>query len=136
MSSDQAPAAEPTAAAPAIAIVDSYPQAQPLIDAGVRAFARVSLAVLEGQAAAPTAELRALEKVLTLATAQYDALAASAPGEVETQSAQHAAQLAALRPHLETLDALDGVVSGLEEAARTLDQQTRQLEASIGDVLS
>ena len=70
-----------------------------------------------------------------IASAQYADLAANAPAEVTAFGAQHAAQLAALRPHLETLDALDGVVTSREEAARTLDLQTKQLEAAIGDVL-
>jgi hypothetical protein len=114
MSSQPAAPAAPAARASGVAVVDSYVEAQPLIEGGVRAFARAA-----GQA-----------------EAAYAALAASAPAELRAFDAQHAAQVAALRPHLAGLEALDAVVAGLEAAAATLDQQTRQLEGAIGDVLS
>ncbi len=44
--------------------------------------------------------------------------------------------MAALKPHLASIDKLDAVVSELENAAQLLDQQTRQLEVALADVLS
>jgi hypothetical protein len=41
-----------------------------------------------------------------------------------------------LKPHLDAIDALDGVVGRLEETAALLDAQTKQLEAALGEVLS
>lgn len=118
-----------------VTVVDSYDEARPLIEGGVRAFARATLAVAEGQVAGATAELAALQAAAGQAEAAYAALAASAPAELRAFSAQHAAQVAALRPHLAALEQLATVVAGLGAAASTLDQQTRQLEGAVGDVL-
>ena len=128
------PSAAPRAGG--VSVVDSYAEAQPLIEGGVRSFARAALAVAEGQVTAATAELSALERAAGQAEAAYATLAASAPAELRAFDAQHAAQVAALRPHLQSLEALAGVVTGLEAAAAALDQQTKQLEGAIGDVLS
>ena len=43
--------------------------------------------------------------------------------------------VSALAPHFATIDELDKVVAELEEAARTLDAQTRQLEAAFTELL-
>lgn len=55
--------------------------------------------------------------------------------DLETFYAAYAAQMVALRPHLEHIDSLSAVVGQLEESARTLDGQTKQLEAAIADIL-
>ncbi len=43
--------------------------------------------------------------------------------------------MAALAPALAQLGELEGVVTGLEDAARTLDAQTKQLEAAFVELL-
>jgi len=116
-------------------ILDSLPDALPLLTSGVQNLSRVTLQVLEGQIIAPMAEMRALENVILIAEEKYAVHAKTAHEEIEAFNSQYEAQLEALKPHLETIDALDAVVTGLEEAAKTLDAQTKQLEAAIGDVL-
>ncbi len=44
--------------------------------------------------------------------------------------------VAALKPHLASIDQLSAVVAQLESAATVLDQQTKQLEAALAEVLS
>jgi len=116
-------------------ILNSLPDAMPLINSGVTSLSRVTLQVLESQLVAPITEMRALENVIQIAEEKYTTHAKTSHEDIAAFNSQYEAQLEALKPHLETIDALDLVVTGLEEAAKTLDAQTKQLEAAIGDVL-
>jgi hypothetical protein len=84
--------------------------------------------------AASTAELQALDKATHLVGSQYSEVKDNL-SDLETFYTAYAAQMAALRPHLEHIDSLSAVVGQLEESARTLDGQTKQLEAAIADIL-
>jgi small-conductance mechanosensitive channel len=83
---------------------------------------------------ASTSELATLDRATHLVSSQYSEVKDNL-ADLDTFYATYAAQVAALRPHLDHIDALTAVVGQLEESARTLDGQTKQLEAAIADIL-
>jgi len=110
-------------------------QAAALVAEGSASLAKSLLSVAAAQADGSRAELAALER----ATALVGASAADLAGGVADVAAfydAHAAATAALRPALDALGELEGVVAKLEESAKTLDGQTRQLEGAIAEMLN
>lgn len=110
-------------------------QAAALVAEGSAALAKSVLAVAAAQADGSRAELATLER----ATALVGASAAELAGGVADVAAfydAHAAATAALRPALDAIRELDGVVAKLEESAKTLDGQTKQLEVAIAEMLN
>ncbi len=123
-----------SAPSPDIAIVDAFPDGQRLVTAGVHGFSRALSAAVSGQIEASTAELLALERATALVGDLYASVELDSRGAVALLRA-HDDAAAALRPHAVTVDALESVVSELEEAARTIDSQTRALESLFATLL-
>ncbi len=115
-------------------VLDTFPEVAPLLEAGLGALSRSTLAVLSAQVEASTAELRALERASALAGAGY-AEARDGAAELRALHAAHAALAAGLAPHLAVVDDIERCAGGLEEAARALDEQTTALEAAFAELL-
>jgi hypothetical protein len=118
----------------AVAITDTLPQAAPLVASGLSSLSASVLSAVAAQLEAPVGELRTLERLHTLAAAQY----AEVNDTVAELGAFHEARGAltkALAPHLAALDELEGAVAELGLAARELDAQTAQLEALFTELL-
>jgi hypothetical protein len=111
----------------AISVTDTLAQASPLVTAGLAGLSRGVMSAVTAQLEAPAAELRALERLHTVAAAQY-AEVRDTVAELKGFHEARAALSAALAPHLATLDELEGAVAELGDAARELDVQTVQLE--------
>lgn len=127
----------PAAAAPApsdVRIVDAYPDGAALVAAGAAAFSRAVLGAAVAQLDNSAAEARALERATALVGDAVAGMREDAAGAAALLRAA-GAHADALRPHLAALDALDGVVAEVEDAARALDAQTRQLEAAFATLL-
>lgn len=122
------------ASSPVVTIVDAFPDGQRLVTAGVHNFSRALSAAVSGQIEASTAELHSLERATALVGDLYASVELDTRGAVALLRAHKDAALA-LQPHAVTVDALEGVVSELEEAARTIDSQTRALESLFATLL-
>jgi len=118
----------PSADAGGVRVVDSFAPAERLVAAGTHALARALLGAAAAQAEAPVAELAALERATALVGDAWAGVAADARG-ARALLAEADALAGALRPSFSALDELEGVVAELEEAARAIDAQTKQLEA-------
>lgn len=132
-------AAEPSAAAaPAAAggahVVDTYEAASKLVEGGVTALSRVVVGAVQAQVESSSAELKTLEKATHIAATAYAEVKDNVK-DVAQFHANAASMVAELAPHFATVDELDKVVAELEEAARTLDAQTRQLEQAFTELL-
>jgi hypothetical protein len=124
-----------TAAPPgSIVLTNTLSQAAPLVAAGLAGLSRGVVAAVSAQLEAPVGELRTLERLHTLASAQY----AEVRDTVAELGAFHEARdalTAALAPQLAALGELEGAVAELGGAARELDAQTAQLEALFTELL-
>ncbi len=141
MSAAAAPGGAGSAAAPApaddaagVRVVDSFAPAARLVAAGAQGLSRALLGAVAAQAEAPVAELAALERATALVGDAWAGVAADAGG-ARGLLADADALVASLRPSFDALDELEGVVAELEEAARAIDTQTKQLEALFSSLL-
>ena len=119
---------------PGVQVLDTYPEVSPLLDSGAGELSRAVLAVVQSQVEASTGELQALGRANSLVAAQYAEVKDSV-AELGAFYEAHAALALGLQPHLKVLQELERCASGLEEAAKDLDAQTRQLEQVLQSLL-
>jgi hypothetical protein len=105
-----------------------------MMEKGVAHLSKVVLGAVAAQVEAPTQEFKALEQASHIISAQYSQVKDSVADLAPFYAAQNEL-VASLKPHLEAVDALEGSVAGLEEAARVLDEQTKTLEGVFSELL-